>query len=100
MSERHELEQRRQELTARLAELRTHRDHAFRTNSDALALQRAGVTHHDESEMSAFAADEVSGDAAISELRRELQLVESELAKSSGAIGGMTRKLFRRVRGA
>jgi hypothetical protein len=100
MSDRHELEQRQQELTARLAELRTHRDQAFRVNSDALALQRAGVTHHNESEMSAFATDEVSGDAAISELRRELALVESELAQSSGTFGGMTRKLFGRMRRA
>jgi hypothetical protein len=52
---------------------------AFRANS-ALSRQRVGVTHHDAAEMQEFAADEVAGDSAMTDLRRRIELIDDELA--------------------
>ena len=43
--ERSELEQRRDELTRTLPGLSDNRANTYRRNSDALALDRAGVKH-------------------------------------------------------
>ncbi len=98
MSDVRELNERRQELATRLAALITERDHAFRANSDALALQRAGITHHNDSEMNTYATDEISGDSAITDLRRQIELIDDELSRGGGGIGRRSRRLVQRLR--
>jgi hypothetical protein len=88
MSEASDLRQRRQALEAELNALRMQRERAFRVNSDALSLQRAGVTHHDAAAMEGFAADEVAGDSTMTDLRRQIERIDDELASNHG--GGLT----------
>jgi hypothetical protein len=94
MSEVTDLRQRRRALETELGRLREQRERAFRANSDALALQRAGVTHHDGAEMKEFADNEVAGDSAMTDLRREIELIDDELARNHG---GRLRDEGRRV---
>lgn len=79
-----DLQQRRTELESQLSALRRQRELAFRANSDALARQRAGVAHQDDAAMSDLAADEVAGDAAMTEIQRELGRIDDELAAGGG----------------
>ncbi len=90
MSEVQDLRQRRQALEAQLGALREERERAFRANSDALSRQRAGVTLHDDAEMKEFADHEVAGDSAMTDLRRQIELIDVELARDHG--GGLTEK--------
>ena len=62
--ERSELEQRRGELSRSLPGLSENRADTYRRNSDALALDRAGVKHERPPEMVRLRADEVAADAA------------------------------------
>jgi hypothetical protein len=55
MSDVQDLRQRRQALETELSGLREQRDRAFRANSDALSLQRVGVTDRNAAEMQQFA---------------------------------------------
>ena len=99
MSEVHELRQQREELERQLSVLRTEREHAFRVNSDALALQQAGVTHHDEAEMAGFADDETAGDSTMTDLRRQIELIDDELARDDGGgVAGNRRRIMRWLR--
>ena len=93
MSEVKDLRERREALRAQLVELQQQRERAFRKNSDALALQRAGVTDHDAAGMKGFADDEVAGDSAMTDLRRQIELIDDELARDHG--GGLAGKGFR-----
>ena len=63
--ERSELEQRRGELSRSLPGLSENRAETYRRNSDALALDRAGVKHERPQEMVRLGEDEVAADAAI-----------------------------------
>jgi hypothetical protein len=72
-------------LQTQLGALREQRDRASRANSFARSRQRVGVTQHDESEMKEFADDEVAGDSAITDLRRRIELIDDELARSLSA---------------
>jgi hypothetical protein len=81
MSEVQDLQRRRQALETELSGLREQRERAFRANSDVLSLQRAGVTDHSAAEMQAFAANEIAGDSAMTELRRQIELIDDELAR-------------------
>lgn len=58
--ERSELEQRRGELTRALPGLSKNRANTYRRNSDALALDRAGVKHERPEEMVRLGEDEVA----------------------------------------
>jgi hypothetical protein len=80
MSEVQDLQQRREAMETELRALREQRERAFRANSDALSLQRSGVTDHNAAEMQQFADKETVGDSAMTELRREIELVDDELA--------------------
>jgi ABC-type phosphate transport system auxiliary subunit len=95
MSEVDDLRQRRQALETQLSALREQRERAFRANS-VLSRQRVGVTHHDAVEMQEFAADEVAGDSAMTDLRRRIELIDDELARDHG--GGFTGKRRRIMR--
>jgi uncharacterized small protein (DUF1192 family) len=89
MSDVHELRQRREALEAELSVLSEQREHAFRVNSDARALQHAGVTHHDQAEMKGFADNEIAGDSAMTDLRRRIAQIDDEIARDHA--GGLPR---------
>lgn len=77
--ERSELEQRRDELTLTLPGLSENRASTYRRNSDALALDRAGVKHQRPEEMVRLGEDEVAADAAIRDAQRELRDIDAEI---------------------
>jgi hypothetical protein len=77
--ERSELEQRRSELTQSLPGLSDNRAATYRRNSDALALDRAGVKHERPEEMVLLGEAEVAADAAIRAAQRELRDVNAEI---------------------
>jgi hypothetical protein len=77
--ERSELEQRRSELTRSLPGLTENRADTYRRNSDALALDRAGVKHEQPEEMARLAQDEATADAAIRAVQRELREINTEI---------------------
>jgi ABC-type phosphate transport system auxiliary subunit len=96
MSEVDDLRRRREALETQLSALREER--AFRANS-VLSRQRVGVTHHDAAEMQEFAADEVAGDSAMTDLRRRIELIDDELARDHGAgFTGKRRRIMRWLR--
>ena len=77
--ERSELEQRRAELTRSLPALSDNRDNTYRRNSDALALDRAGVKHEPPEEMVRLGESEVAAHAAIRDAQRELRDIDAEI---------------------
>ena len=77
--ERSELEQRRAALTRSLPGLSENRADSYRRNSDALALERAGVKYERPEEMVLLAEAEVAADAAIRDVQRELRDIEAEI---------------------
>jgi hypothetical protein len=99
MSEVRELRQRRQALETELRVLREQREHAFRANSHALSRQRAGVTDHNAAEMQQFADDKTAGDSAMTEFRREIELIDQKLARDHrGGLTGSRRKIMKWLR--
>lgn len=94
MTDLDELRRRREALETQLIALTEQREHAFRVNSDALALQQAGVTHHDGAEMKQFADAERAGDSTMTVLRREIEQIDNELARDHrGGFEGGRRKI-------
>ena len=77
--ERSELEQRRGELTRSLPGLSENRADTYRRNSDALALDRAGVKHEPPAEMMRLHEAEVAAHAAIRDAQRELRDIDAEI---------------------
>ena len=77
--ERSELEQRRAELTRSLPGLSDDRAATYRRNSDALALDRAGVKHERSEEMVRLGEAEVAAHAAIRDVQRELRDIDAEI---------------------
>jgi hypothetical protein len=80
-SERAGLEQRRAELTRSLQGLSENRADTYRRNSDALALDRAGVKHERPEEMVRLGEAEVAADAAIRDVQRELRDIDAEIKR-------------------
>ena len=78
-TERTELEQRRDELTRSLPGLSDRRADSYRRNSDALALDRAGVRHEQPDEMMRLAKAELVADEAIRDVQRELRDLDAEI---------------------
>jgi hypothetical protein len=79
--ERSELEQRRDELTRTLPGLSEKRADAYRRNSDALALDRAGVKHEQAQEMARLREAEVAADATVRDAQRELRDIDAEIER-------------------
>jgi hypothetical protein len=79
-NERSELEERRDELTQSLPALGEERATTYRRNSDARALDRAGVKSERPEEMVRLGEAEVAADAAIRGVQRELRDIDSEIA--------------------
>ena len=77
--ERSELEQRRAELTRSLPGLSDNRAVTYRRNSDALALDRAGVKHERPEEMVRLKEAEVAAHTAIRDVQRELRGIDAEI---------------------
>jgi hypothetical protein len=99
MSDVNELRRRREGLETQLAALTEQRERAFRVNSDALALQQAGVTHHDGAAMKTLADAESAGDSTMTVLRREIEQIDGELARDHrGGLEGGRRKIMRLLR--
>jgi hypothetical protein len=94
MTEVRDLRQRRQALQTELSALREQQERASRANSYALSRQRAGVTDNDESQMKELADDEVSLEPAIIDVRRQIESIDTELARDHG---GGTADAGRRV---
>jgi hypothetical protein len=77
--ERSELEQRHGELTRSLPGLSEKRADTYRRNSDALALDRAGVKHERAEEMARLGEAEVAADTAIRQVQCELRDIDAEI---------------------
>jgi hypothetical protein len=80
VSDRSQLEQRRDELTRSLPELSEDRAHSYRRNSDALALERAGLKREPPDEMLRLREDEVAADAAVRDVQRALRDLDAKIA--------------------
>jgi hypothetical protein len=95
----HELEQRRDELTRSLPGLSESRAKTYRLNSDALALDRAGVKHERPQEMVRLGEAEVAADAAIRDVQRELRDIDAEFERiPRRGLGGRVGRAVRRAR--
>jgi hypothetical protein len=95
----HELEQRRDELTRSLPGLSESRAKTYRLNSDALALDRAGVKHERPEEMVRLGEAEVAADAAIRDVQRELRDIDAEFERiPRRGFGGRVGRAVRRAR--
>jgi hypothetical protein len=96
-TERSELEKRREELTRSLPGLSDKRADSYRRNSDALALDRAGVRREQPDEMMRLAKAEVVAHEAIRDVQRELRDLDAEikLAPRDGVGARLRRALLR-----
>jgi len=98
--ERSELDQRRSELSRSLPGLSENRAETYRRNSDALALDRAGVKHERPQEMVRLRADEVAADAAIRDVQRELRDIDAAIKlMPRRRLGARVGSAFHRARG-
>jgi hypothetical protein len=96
--ERSELEQRRDELTRTLPVLSENRADTYRRNSDALALDRAGVKHERPEEMLRLGEDEVAADVAIRDVQRELRDIDAEIERMPrSGLGARVARALRRA---
>lgn len=99
--ERSELEQRRGELMRSLPGLSKNRAATYRRNSDALALDRAGVKHERPQEMVRLEEAEVAADTAIRDAQRELRDVDAEIKlKPRSGLAARFGRAGRRARAA
>ena len=97
MSDANELRRRREALETQLTSLSRQRERAFRVNSDALALQQAGVTHHDGAAMKQLSDAEGAGDSTMTVLRREIAQIDEELVRDHrGGLVGRSQKIMSR----
>ena len=92
-----ELEQRHGELTRSLPALSDKRADTYRRNSDALALDRAGVRHERPEELVRLGEAEVAAHAAIRDVQRELRDIDAEIKLSPRpSLGLRVGRAFRR----
>jgi hypothetical protein len=98
MSKVEELRQRREALQTQLGALRDQQDRASHANSFALSRQRAGVTHLHESEMKQLADDEVARGPAITDIRRQIELIDDEIASDRSGVNGARRRVMNWLR--
>jgi len=96
MSERDDLRQRRQALQEQLDTLTDARERATRANGDALSLQQNAGRKRSEAEMTALAGEVTAGDSTMTDLRRQIEKVDVEIALEHGS--GVGSRLMRRMR--
>jgi chromosome segregation ATPase len=94
MSEKDDLRQQRQALQVQLDTLTDARERAQRTNGDALSLQQNAGPQRSETEMQALAHEVTAGDSAMTELRREIEKLDDQIAQT----GGVGHRLMGRLR--
>jgi hypothetical protein len=92
---RSDLEQRRDELTRSLVGLSEERARSYRLNSDALALERAGVKRQTPQELEQLKANETAAHNAVRAAQCEVRDLDAEIAN---APGGGFRSKFRRAK--
>jgi len=94
-----ELEHRRDELVRSLPALSQQRDATYRLNSDAVALDRAGVKHRSPEEMVRLKGDQTAADSAIRGVQQELRRLDAEIESApGGGLGARVGRAFRRGR--
>jgi hypothetical protein len=97
--ERSELEHRRGELRRSLPGLSKNRVDTYRLNSDARALDRAGVKREQPEELLRLKEAEVAADAAIRDVQRELRDIDAEIKLMPRlGLGSRFRHVVRRAR--
>jgi hypothetical protein len=98
-SNTNELRQRRSVLSESLSTLSRKREATYRLNSDALALDRAGVTHHPPEELARLADQQVEAEAAIRDAQCEIRALDAEIELgSSRGLGARVARIVRRPR--
>jgi hypothetical protein len=95
-SDRSELRQRRTALSESLPALSRKRDRTYRMNSDALALDRAGVRRQARHDMARLGEDHAEADAAIRGAQREIRDLDAKI--SSASRGGLRARVIRALR--
>jgi hypothetical protein len=94
-----ELRQRRSALSESLPGLSRKRDETYRLNSDALALDRAGVTQHAPEELSRLGEGQAGAEAAIRDAQCEIRELDAEILRGSGGgLGARVARVVRRTR--
>jgi hypothetical protein len=82
-----------------LSALARKRDQTYRLNSDALALDRAGVTDHPPEELTRLAQGKVEAEGAIRDAQCEIRELDAEIqGGSGGGIGARVGRIVRRPR--
>jgi len=81
---RSDLEQRRDELTRSLVGLSDERARSYRLNSDALALDRAGVKRQTPQELEQLKANETAAHNAVRAAQCEVRDLDAEIANAPG----------------
>jgi len=82
---RSDLEQRRDELTRSLVGLSDERARSYRLNSDALALDRAGVKRQTPQELEQLKANETAAHNAVRAAQCEVRDLDTEIANASSS---------------
>ena len=94
-----ELRQRRTVLSESLAAMGRKRDETYRLSSDALALDRAGVTQHSPEELTHLARGQAEAAAAIRDAQCEIRELDAEIQRApGGGIGARVGRIMRRPR--
>jgi len=93
-----ERKRRRKELAESLPALSQKRTDTYRLNSDALALDRAGVKQQAPQQRAQLGEDEVAADAAIRDAQLEIRHLDAQIQSASG-LGARVGRAARRVRG-
>jgi hypothetical protein len=93
---RSDLEQRRAELTRSLAGLSDERARSYRLNSDALALDRAGVKRQTPQELEQLQANETAAHDAVRAAQCEVRDLDTMIADTPS--GGFASKFGRAMR--
>jgi len=100
-NETKKLRQRRSVVAESLTALSRKRDDTYRLNSDALALDRAGVTHHPPEELARLREGEVLADAAIRAAQCEIRDLDGDIKRESrDGLGAKVARALRRGRGS
>jgi hypothetical protein len=81
---RGELEQQRDELTRSLVGLSDERARSYRLNSDALALDRAGVKRQSPQALEQLKANETAAHNAVRAAQCEVRDLDTEIANAPG----------------
>jgi hypothetical protein len=92
-SKSEELRQRRASLSESLPALGRKREETYRLNSNALALDRAGVTHRGAQEIERLDEAQAAADAEHRDAQREIRRLDAEIASASN--GGFGARLGR-----